>query len=225
MPLRIPRSVPAPLRAAAALLACAGLAAGPSSPAAPAPSPPPATTSAPAAPKPPVATAAMRLNAQAVLVVPVQSVEGLPWNADRATAELLFALGERDQATRWITPDALRHSLAGSPGYAPDPAHLPADPFLHHGERKTIEPLAGILRRYGALVDSRLVLVPQRAVWMPAADGRGAVRMGATLVDTRTGFVMWFGEAEGKAGTSPDDAALGTAAAALAERMLAAPPA
>jgi hypothetical protein len=222
MPAPKPFPRTAPLRAAAVLLACAALAGCPSKQTSPPPAGGPST--APPPPKPPVAAPAMRLNAQAVLVVPMQSVERLPWSADRVTAELLFALGERDQGTKWITPSALRHSLAGSPGYAPDPAHLPADPFMHHGERTTIEPLAGILRRYGALVDARLVLVPQRAQWLAAAND-GVVRLSAVMVDTRTGRVVWFGEAEGKAGASPDDGALGTAAAALAERMLAAPPA
>ena len=230
MPVRPLPKIRRSLAPAAALLACAALAACPSSapPAGPSPASsagPSATAGTTAAPavKGPVAAPAMRLNAQSVLVVPMQSVEGLPWNADRVTAEILDALGERDQATTWITPDRLRRSLSGSPGYAPDPAHLPADPFMHHNERTTIEPLAGILRRYGALMDARLVLVPQRAQWL-TVQGRGAVRLSATMVDTRTGMVVWFGEADGKVGAAPDDEALATAAAALAARMLAAPP-
>jgi hypothetical protein len=206
------------LHAAGALLSCAVLAGCPSSG---------ATAASPAAPAPVAAATAvapMHLNGQGVLVVPVQSIRGLSVDQERATAELLFALGERDPAVRWVPPQALRRSLANSPGFAQDPGRLPDDPFLHHGDRVMVEPLAGILRRYTALMDLRLALYPRDARWIPAPAGGGYVRMSAVVLDTRSARVVWYGEADGETVPAPDDAALASAAGALAARMIAAAP-
>jgi hypothetical protein len=121
-----------------------------------------------------------------------------------------------------VEPDQLRSALRRSPGYADDPDVLPSDAFRHHHERYVVEPLGGLLRRYSALMDLRLVMILQSAEWLPAAapDAGGAVRMAAVVVDTRTGNVVWYGEADGQRRDSPDAAALATAAAALAGRML-----
>lgn len=163
----------------------------------------------------------MRLGGQRVVVVPVQRVEGLNVDAERATRELLFALAERDARTRWITPDALRRALARAPDFAPDPANLPADPFVQNGDRVTTEPLAGILRRYTALMDARLALVPRAAVWVAPGGGTGRVRFDAVVVDTRSGAVVWFGQADGEPAPAPEVPAVASAAAALAARMIA----
>jgi hypothetical protein len=185
----------------------------------------PAAAPKPAAPAP-VATAVapMHLNGQGVLIVPVQSVQGTGADQERATAELLDALGERDPGIRWVTPAALRRALAGSPGYAQDPGRLPDDPFLHHGDHVAVEPIVGILRRYTALTDVRLALVPRSARWMEDPAGGGHVRFSAVVVDSRSGRVVWYGEADGEPRPAPDEGALASAAQALAARMLAAAP-
>jgi hypothetical protein len=79
-----------------------------------------------------------------------------------------------------------------------------------------------VLRRYSALMDTRLVLIPQAAQWLPAAapDSGGAVRMSAVMIDTRTGNVVWWGDADGPRRPSPDATALTAAASALAARMV-----
>jgi len=181
-----------------------------------------APAQASAAPKPAQAVAAMDLSGQKVLVLPVQAVSGIPQTRDDATRELLFALGERDTRTQWLDPERLRAALRRTPGYADDPDALPAESFQHHRERYMQGGLGSIVRRYSALMDTRLVLIPQAAQWLPAADsvGGGFIRLSAVMVDARSSNVVWYGEADGQRRPQPDAAALATAAAALAARML-----
>jgi hypothetical protein len=162
----------------------------------------------------------MSLAAAKVLVLPMQSVTGLPQTRADVTREVLAALARRDDRTQWIGPDQLRAALRRNPGYADDPDALPADAFRHHQERYVAEPLGSVLRRYSALMDTRLVLVLQSAQWLAAADD-GVVRLSATMVDSRNANVVWFGEADGAITVDPHDAkALTSAADALAARMI-----
>lgn len=178
----------------------------------------------PAPVRPATSVAPMNLGAQKVLVLPMQATSGVGEGREEATREVLFALGERSAGTQWIDPAALRRALARSPGYAPDPAVLPADAYRHHQERYVREPLAGLLRRYSALMDTRLVLIPQSATWLPATAGTGGtVRIAATMIDARTGNVVWYGEADGSPAAEPGQGPVATAAAALAARIVAEP--
>ena len=173
-----------------------------------------------AADKPPAAVAAMDLGGQKVLILPVQHVSGVGATRDQVTAEVVFALGEWDARTSWVTPTQLRSALRRTPGYAPDPAALPQDAYLHHGERYVRGALASQLRRYTALMDTRLALVLREAAFLPAAEGGGRVRLSAAMIDSRNGGVVWYGEADGEVRPTPDAAALATAAASLAARMV-----
>jgi hypothetical protein len=191
-----------------------------------APRPAPAQATAPSspvpAPKPAQAVAAMDLSGQKVLVLPVQAVSGIPQTRADATRELLFALGERDTRTQWYDPERLRAALRRTPGYADDPDALPAESFRHHGDRYMQGGLGLLVRRYSALMDTRLVLIPQAAQWLPAPDSArgGVVRLSAVMVDARSSNVIWYGEADGQPRPTPDAAALATAAAALAQAMV-----
>ncbi|HEX8362578.1 MAG TPA: hypothetical protein VF613_20830 [Longimicrobium sp.] len=182
--------------------------------------PRPAPTAAPAPPPPVSSTAPMDFGGQRVLILPVQSAEAVG-TRDEATSELVFALRERDERTQWVTPDQLRRALRGSPGYAADPGTLPDDAYLHHGERTIVDPLGSVVRRYSALTDTRVVVIPRSARWIDGGAG-GRVRMSAAVVDARNGRVIWFGDAEGEPRPAFGREALASAAAALAERMLAA---
>jgi hypothetical protein len=179
------------------------------------------STSAAEAGMPAASVAPMDLAGQKVLLLPVQAAAGIAAGRDAVTAELVYAIGERDTRTRWVTPDALRRALARTPDFAPDPSALPPDAYLHHAERRIVEPLAGAVRRYSALMDARLVLIPREARFVPSPAGQGGtVRIGAVMVDARTGGMVWFGEADGELRPAADEAAVASAAAALAARML-----
>lgn len=210
----VSRFAPRALVLAAAALACAcgGRAAPPAGPApAPPPPPPPAQSVGP-----------MDIAGQRVLVLPMQIVSGVPQTRADATREALFALGERNARVRWVDPEQLRAALRRAPGYAEDPDVLPSDAFRHHRERYVVEPLGGVLRRYSALMDTRLVLILQSAQWLAAAapDSGGAVRMSAVMIDTRTGNVVWWGDADGSRRPAPDASALPAAASVLAARLV-----
>lgn len=182
----------------------------------------------PKAPPPPASTPEvqrtyppMDLGGQKVLIVPLQAAEGLPGTREDATREIVFALGERDARTQWITPEQLRSALRRAPGYAQDPGALPLDTYRHHGDAYIQEPLSGVLRRYSALVDSRMVLVPRAARWVPWPDRAGGrVRMAAAVVDSRAGTVIWMGEADGFGADAATREAVVSAAQALAQRMV-----
>lgn len=193
------------------LPSCGGNRATPQTGPAPAPKPP-----EPARAVPPMDLAGMK-----VLILPVQVSSGVQASREQVTGELVFALGERDQRTQWVTPEQLRSALRRTPGYAGDPGAVPQDDYMHHQERYVVDPLRTVLRRYSALVDARVVLVPREVRWHPAADGQGGfVRMTAAVVDPRTGNVVWFGEADGETRPEADAAATATAAQALAARMV-----
>lgn len=169
------------------------------------------------------ASPALDLAGRRVLVLPVQTVAGVaPEEGERATAELLFALGEHDARVSWIPPADLERALRRTPAYAGDPGQLPADPLLHHGERYAVDPLASELRRYAALMDTRLILLPGALRLTPSADGVSTLRLDAALLDARTGEVLWWGGGEGD-GRVFDHQMLAVAAATLARRMIASP--
>lgn len=180
-------------------------------------------TAKPAAPAgaPSPTVAPMKLSGQRVLVLPLQAASGLSASRDQLTTELIAALSERDAGTTWVAPDALRRTLRMSPGYAPDPGALPADPFVHRGQRIVGGALGGVLRRYGAVTDARLVLVPRDARFVASPAGGGAVRLRAALVDSRSDAVVWWGEVDGEVRPQADSVATTSAATALAARMLA----
>ena len=174
---------------------------------------------APAGPPPPTAVAPMDLGGQQVVILPVQQSTGVGFNREQITAEVVAALQARDSATQWITPERLRRLLRQSPGYAPDPAALPNDPYLSHGERRVAGPLADPIRRYAALTRARLVLVPRSAAAISDSVGT-RVRLTAAVVDARTGLVVWWGEADGEPAAPEDRAGIVSAAQALARRMV-----
>ena len=182
----------------------------------PPPAPAPASLPEPQRSYPPV-----DFGGQRVLILPLQAADGLPGTREEMTRELIFALTERDARTVWITPDQLRSALRRTPGYAEDPGALPADAFQHHGDYYIQEPLASVVRRYSAITDARLVLIPRAARWVPWPDQPGGrVRFAAAVVDARTGVLVWMGEADGLTQPNPGAAAVASAAAIMAERMV-----
>jgi len=175
---------------------------------------------APGQPAPAVSVAAMDLGGQRVLILPVQASSGVRFNREEITNELVFALRERDTRTQWIDPARLRRSLASSPNFAPDPAALPNDRYEVYGERRIQGGLADAVRRYMALTEARLVVIPRSAVLVSPDSAPAFVRMNAAVVDARTGYVVWFGEADGRPAAADDRALIATAAAAMAARMV-----
>jgi hypothetical protein len=169
---------------------------------------------------PATAVAPMDLGGQRVLILPVQSASGLPFNREIVTDEIVAAIRARDTRTQWIDPARLRRTLAGSPTFAPDPAALPNDRYEFHGERRIQGGLADAVRRYMALTEARIVVIPRSATLITPDSGAAFVRLNAAVVDARTGFVVWWGEADGVPAAPGDRALITSAAVALAARLL-----
>lgn len=174
----------------------------------------------PGQPVPAVAVAPMDLGGQRVLILPVQASTGLQFNREEVTSELVNALRARDTRTQWVDPARLRRSLASSPNFAPDPAALPNDRYEVHGERRIQGGLADAVRRYMAITDARLVVIPRSATLVSPDSAPAFVRMNVAVVDARTGFVIWFGEADGQPAAPDDRAGIVTAAEAMAARLV-----
>lgn len=170
-------------------------------------------------PPPPTSVAPMDLGGQQVVVLPVQASSGVGFNREEITNEIIAALQARDSATQWITPERLRRMLRQSPGYAPDPAALPSDPYTSHGERRIAGPLADPIRRYAALTRARLVMIPRSAAAVTDSTGT-RVRLAAVVADARTGALVWWGEADGQPAAPDDRAGVISAAQALARRLV-----
>ncbi len=169
---------------------------------------------------PAVSIAPMDLGGQRVLILPVQSASGLPFNREIITDEIVAALRARDTRTQWIDPARLRRSLAQSPTFAPDPAALPNDRYEAYGARRIQGGLHDAVRRYMALTEARLVVIPRSATLVTPDSGGAFVRLNAAVVDARTGMLVWWGEADGQPAAPGDRALITTAATALAARLL-----
>lgn len=169
---------------------------------------------------PAVAVAPMDLGGQRVLILPVQASAGLQFTREDVTNELVSALRGRDTRTQWIDPARLRRSLASSPNFAPDPAALPNDRYEMYGQRRIDGGLADAVRRYMALTEARLVVIPRSAVLVSPDSAPAFVRMSAALVDARTGMLVWWGEADGTPAGADDRALIVSAAEAIAARMV-----
>lgn len=169
---------------------------------------------------PAVAVAPMDLGGQRVLILPVQASAGLQFTREDVTAEIVSALRGRDTRTQWIDPARLRRSLASSPNFAPDPAALPNDRYEMYGQRRIDGGLADAVRRYMALTEARLVVIPRSAVLVSPDSAPAFVRVSAALVDARTGMLVWWGEADGRPAAGDDRALIASAAQAIAARMV-----
>lgn len=155
-----------------------------------------------------------------VMLLPVQDVRGLPRNA-AAESEVVFALTDRSDEVDWATPERLRATAQRTPGLDFGLERLPVGVFLQREVRRIGDPLFGHLRRLGAVENSDLALIPIQVRFRPAVEGRSAaVEIAATLIQARTGRVVWFGIVEGQ-GSGPDDpAAVARAAQTLAQTLL-----
>lgn len=169
---------------------------------------------------PAVSIAPMDLGGQRVLILPVQASSGVPFNREIITDEIVAAIHARDTRTQWIDPARLRRTLAGSPNFAPDPAALPNDRYEAYGDRRIQGGLHDAVRRYMALTEARLVVIPRSATLITPDSGAAFVRLSAAVVDARTGMLVWWGEADGTPGDPADRALVTSAATALAVRLL-----
>ena len=172
--------------------------------------------------EPPVAGFAMGvipdLRGQRVMVFPVQTQPGVPGDA---SPEIVFALRNGSADVGWVFPDELEAALARAPGIEGRIRNLAVGNFLSGEVERIGDPLYGELRRMGGLVNSEIAFIP--VMVRPGVDevtGVTTVEIVATLLNVRTGRLIWFGIVGGRPGSLADFGSVASAVEELAETLL-----
>jgi hypothetical protein len=155
------------------------------------------------------------LSGQDVLLLPVQRPD-LP--SDQVDREVAFALEARAGGVEWIGPEQMRRLMGRSVMDIPID-RLPIDMFFQAEVTRVGDPVYGMLRRVAALTDATVALIPLSLVIRPASEGvEPGLESMATLLDLRTGRVLWLGTVEAL-GDPDDPATLARLADALARAL------
>jgi hypothetical protein len=160
---------------------------------------------------------APELRGARVLVLPVQSASRDRGEVDR---ELYFALSERGDGVEWVDVDALDGIRDGGGPSTVAPHNLSLGAFRVGQVRQIGDPLFGEVYRLAALVDARFVLLPIAANELESNDGRRRAVLDVTLVEPRTGRVLWQVLLQGDPGEAGSPALLVSAAERVAARLL-----
>lgn len=152
-----------------------------------------------------------------VLLLPVQQNLAVPGDVD---AELAFGLRERGRGVEWISTAEVEEVLARSPAIQARTRGLPVGIFLQAEVDRIGDPLYGELRRTATLVDATAALLPIQASLEAAPGADPRVRLHATLIEVRTGRVLWFGVLEGGAYPANDPRGLASAVEELARTLI-----
>lgn len=148
------------------------------------------------------------LRGRRVMVLPVQQNLGVPGDPN---AEFAFGLRERDVEVEWVFPDEIQAVLSRSPGVQASLRGLPVGNFLQAEVERIGDPLYGELRRLAALVGADAALLPIQTSLEAEPDMDPTVRMWTTLIEVRSGRVLWFSVLDGEA--APAGSPLGLASA------------
>jgi hypothetical protein len=129
-------------------------------------------------------------------------------------AELAFWLTDRSPTTEWLLPGELQSAVDRAPAWRVrlETLHRPvAD--VGGGDRRLRDPLYGVLRQLGAVVDASYAVVPFSAVEVEDSAGT-ALRLPVAVVDIRGGRVLWMHEIQSEGNPDPR-----VAVASLAEAV------
>ncbi len=160
------------------------------------------------------------LRGRAVMLLPVQHVLGVEGDP---SAEVAFALTDRGGEIEWILEDDVQEILERSPGIQASTRGLPVGFFLQAEVERVGDPLYGQLRRMAGLVGADAVVLPVAASFEANPEIPGAtprVRLTATIIDPRSGRVLWFGVEEGGDFPRGDPRGLASAAERLSRTIL-----
>ena len=158
------------------------------------------------------------LRGRQVMLFPVQIRAGVPGDA---SPEIVFALRTRGSEVHWILPDELEALLARAPAVDSAVRGLPVGIFLSAEVERIGDPLFGQLRRLGALTGSDIAVIPVAVrAGAEGVGGASVVEIAATIVNVRTGQVIWFGIVAGRPGSVADFGSVASAVEALAETLL-----
>lgn len=154
------------------------------------------------------------------MILPVQHNLGIPGDP---SAELTFALTDRTREVKWIVEEDVQEALRRSPGIDADTRGLPVGAFRQAAVERIGDPLYGQIRRMAALVGADVVVLPVSVSFEANPEVVGStprVRFMATILEARTGRVLWFGIEEGEDYPQSDPRALASAADRLSRTIL-----
>ena len=158
------------------------------------------------------------LRGRRVMVFPVQMRMGV---RDDADPEIAFAFRERSDEVEWVFPDELEAALARAPGVQTRVTGLPVGMFLRSEVRRVGDPLFGQLRRLGEMTRAEVAFIPVALrVGADEAGEGSAVEIVSTILDVRSGRVVWFGVVAGTPGPATDFASIASAVENLAVTLL-----
>jgi hypothetical protein len=152
-----------------------------------------------------------------VLILPVQQNLAVPGDLD---AELSFGLRERGRGVLWVSASEAEEVMARSPAMQARTRGLPVGIFLQAEVQRVGDPLYGELRRTASLVDASAVFLPVEASLEAAPGEDPRVRFTTTLIEVRTGRVMWFGVLEGRSFPAGDPRGLASAVEEVARTLI-----
>ena len=159
------------------------------------------------------------LRGRTVILLPVQQNLGVRGDVD---AEIRFSFTDLGREVEWVFEDDVQEILDRTPGMDTRTRGLPVSIFDQAEVDRVGDPLYGQLRRMSALVEADAILIPLTATFQPnetIVNGLPRVRITATLVEPRTGRVMWYGIEEGGDFDQSDPRALASAVEALASTV------
>jgi hypothetical protein len=152
-----------------------------------------------------------------VLLLPVQQNLAVPGDPD---AELAYGLRERGPDVLWVSAAEVEEVLARSPAMQARTRGLPVGIFLQAEVERVGDPLYGELRRTASLVDASVAFIPIQSSLEATPGEEPRVRFQATLIDVRTGRVLWFGVLEGGAYPARDPRGLASAVDEVARTLI-----
>ncbi|MEO7671293.1 MAG: hypothetical protein ABIV28_03655 [Longimicrobiales bacterium] len=159
-----------------------------------------------------------------VMILPAQGpprgsrVQGLA--GDGLDAEIGFFLAEQAPRVHWVMSDAVRKSAANARSLNIHPEALAVSAFNGSRVTRIGDPLWGDLRMLGELMSARYAILPFATGFVPDSTGTtGRVEIGAALIDTGNGNVLWIGYAAGDRGMAGDAVVTASAARALARKI------
>jgi hypothetical protein len=128
-------------------------------------------------------------------------------------AELAFWLTDRSPTTEWLLPEELQRAVDRAPAWRVRLENLQRPIVtVGRGDRRVGDPLYGVLRQLGAVVDATYAVVPISAVETPDSAGT-ALRLPVAVVDIRGGRVLWLHTVVGNGNSDPRGAVASVAEA------------
>lgn len=135
-------------------------------------------------------------------------------------SEIAFFLADQAPRVHWVMSDAVIKAARNARSIGVHPDALAVAAFSTTRLKRIGDPLWGDLRLLGEVTNARYAVLPFSAGFAPdSAGGTGRVEIGAAIIDTGNGNVLWTGYAAGEHGPQDARSVIASAARALAHKI------